>query len=587
MTPGGFIVRGVRWAGTESKTESSRTITPVLAGSLAAAATVCLLVSRRRRREKGLADAAAIADAERICRACEVLSASEDVGATALCNDALGHVACEGGLFIAYERPIDYGRRDSVDPRAKIDKWRAAPMALLPAPVERFAYATALETSRVMCKMLDAIATDYVWLERTFSELARIDEWTGKMLKLARLDDGGRRIRCHCVRADFMVEAGRLMNIEINAYAASLAGQAEAVSDTHRRLLAKYLGGPEGVGAGLDLVAPPNRPCAGLANSLASAAKAYVSAFSPLVCRPAIAVVSVAEEDNELDHRKLERYLFENHGFDTVRVTIAELIEMRKHEADLEEGQPLVLRLPGLERREIAVCYFRLCVWERYGLQGWRVREAIAKSRAVEVPSAATHLACLKRAQVEWSCKAGLDRLANGDALSSSEKDLIRRAALPQFALDTAASALLAQSAVSVHANRPFVCKPGRDGFGGGHPHIFDRSTVLKIATQACDSSIAGDARGWIVQACAKPRASPSLIVADTRDDRQPLVTSRPSIPELGIFVVGLYTPAHPSLPVEVIPARTVGHLVRSKHTDTKDGGLCRGNAVLDSPLLC
>ena len=32
--------------------------------------------------------------------------------------------------------------------------------------------------------------------------------------------------------------------------------------------------------------------------------------------------------------------------------------------------------------------------------------------------------------------------------------------------------------------------------------------------------------------------------------------------------------------------ARAVGHLVRSKHAGTDDGGVCRGNAVIDSPLL-
>lgn len=389
----------------------------------------------------------------------------------ALCNDALGHMACEGSLFIEYERDnsgkIDYGRHNRVDPRFKLKQWRIAPMTLLPTPISRVVYDLARDTSMAMCRLLDAISTDYAWLESTFRELSKLDEWTRRMLSLARLDDGGVRLRCHCVRADYMEEAGKLNTIEVNPFAASLAGHAESMSLTHRRLVAKYACADRDA---LSESFPANHPAAGFADCLASAVAAYENRFGRHCASapPVVAVITVAEEDNELDHRKLERCLYDKHGITVIRVTIAELIELLCAADDeiLAEGEPLVLQLSGIGECEVAVCYFRLCAWGRYGVEGWRVREAIANSRAVEVPSAAAHLAGLKRAQVEWSSKRGLDRL--GDKLSATDKEAILRVALPQFALDTAASALQAQSAISIDLNRAFVAKPVRQMFNLG-----------------------------------------------------------------------------------------------------------------------
>jgi len=180
---------------------------------------------------------------------------------------------------------------------------------------------------------------------------------------------------------------------------------------------------------------------------------------------------------------------------------------------------------------------------------------------------------------VAWSSKRGLDRLPT---LSDDDKSAVLSAALPQFALDRIGDRLAAQSAVSIDHARNFVAKPGRDGFGGGLPHIFDRPTVLRLATEACNAQ--GDQRGWIIQACARPLPRPSLLVlpdASTPDTVN--VAWRPSVPELGIFAVCL---AGPDLPPSHQGSAAVGHLVRSKHADTQDGGLCKGYAVLDSPLL-
>ncbi|KAJ8612856.1 hypothetical protein CTAYLR_002028 [Chrysophaeum taylorii] len=529
------------------------------------------LVRRRRRRRrrrarkeeeeeiarKALEEEEALERAVAVAAACAALSAHEDGRWEVLANDALAHVACEGGLFIAYERDpttgrIDYGRREVVDPRFKVDRWRAAPMALLPAPIERRMYAEARAVSGgAVLRVLDAVATDPEWLDVTFCELAKIDDWTRRMLELAKVR---KEIRCYCVRADYMFDT-KLSMIEVNTYAASLAGQADAVSATHRRLVGKYCGGSID-----DAVIPPNRAADGLADALADAAKAYQHRFRTTAT--VVLFATVAEEDNELDHRKLERRLWDAHRLVSVRYTVAQLVAKRL--------QGNVLVVDGLE---VAVCYFRLCAWDRYGPDGWSARETIARSRTVEVPSAAAHLAGLKRAQVEWSCKRGLDRLPG---VSDDDRNALLGVALPQFALDDAASAVRAQAAVNLDQSRPFVAKPGRDGFSGGH--IFDRAAIANLATRA---TLAGttnrDARGWIVQARACPRPRPSLVLEGGDDNL--LVSSRPSVPELGIFATALVTPDRRY-------ARSVGHLVRSKHVDANDGGICRGNAVLDSPLL-
>lgn len=507
------------------------------AGAVSAAAAVIIVLKRRRKKRRVPARYVELSKAE---------APAEEL--RELANDALGFLAAEGVMFIAYERQngkIDYGRSPTVDPTYKIEKWTTGPVALLPAPISASLYLEARRITASMVRLLDAAATDFQWLQQTFGKLAEMDDWTRQMLELAKLDDGGRRLRCHCVRADFMIESGRLVTIEMNPYAASLAGQAVAVSKVHDLLLKKYC----------DVTAPTNGACDGLADGLADAANAYDAAFKP-TRRSVVAFVTVAEEDNELDHRKIERSLLDRHGRVSRRVTIADLLG--RHAA---LDAPFVLA----NGDEVAVCYFRLCNWERYGDDGWQVRASIARSRCVEVPSAAAHLASLKRSQVEWS-SVGIDSLA----LSPSDKRDVLACAAPQFALDDPLQAQQAVATLDMDP-APFVAKPARDGFCGGAPHIFDKQTITDMAVRADK-----DAAGWIVQRCAQPTPRPSLVL----DPSAPaLVDSRPSIPELGIYGVALHAG-------RTSYTRAVGHLVRSKHVETKDGGICRGNAVLDSPLL-
>ena len=81
-----------------------------------------------------------------------------------------------------------------------------------------------------------------------------------------------------------------------------------------------------------------------------------------------------------------------------------------------------------------------------------------------------------------------------------------------------------------------------------------------------------------------RSKQSPSTAGEDQADAKPVLGVEcaiRPSVAELGIYVTGVKTSVRTGL-----QSKAVGHLMRSKDVRTSDGGVCRGNAVIDSPLL-
>jgi len=132
--------------------------------------------------------------------------------------------------------------------------------------------------------------------------------------------------------------------------------------------------------------------------------------------------------------------------------------------------------------------------------------------------------------------------------------------------------------------------------------HIFGRKKVLDL----CAKAIIGTdsrAKGLVIQALARPKPRPSLVLTakqlnvnnNSPSDDKPIAHLRPSVPELGIFVTAVIDAFQKKDKIDekknysyryVQAGQPIGHLVRSKHSDTNDGGLCRGNAIVDSPLL-
>ena len=495
-------------------------------------AVVWLLVRRRKEKRQKVG--------QKLARTWEKLMGDASLHLS-LVDDVLAHIAVEGSLLLGLERPIDYGREFEVDPRHKISDWYACPTAVLPAPIERKFFETAQRASLAMMRVIRA--ADLPWLQQTFRDLAATDEWTRRMLDLAAIPQ---RLRCDVVRADYMFDSEKVVHIETNTFAASLAGPGTAASRAHRRVLGKFCD-PSSL--------PSNDAAKGIADAMAKAVTLYETTYG--VENTVVLFVTVAEEDNELCHRHLERRLFDTYGIRSLRRTIAQLAAERRENGPLE-----VALVPDHDDVvEVSLAYFRLCAWERH-VNGWDVRRDLAVKRCIEVPSAASHLAGLKRAQVAWSKNPeGLLRLSRVD------QDVIRNVAVPQFALDDPIDAQRCVDALT-DDKTSFVAKAARDGLNG-QAHVFDRKPIRDLASRA----VHGDAtaKGLVVQALARPRPRPSLVIGPAND---PIV--RPSIPELGIFVTAVNNHA----------PRIVGHLVRSKHVDTDDGGLCKGNAIVDSPLV-
>jgi len=186
-------------------------------------------------------------------------------------------------------------------------------------------------------------------------------------------------------------------------------------------------------------------------------------------------------------------------------------------------------------------------------------------------------MAGLKLSQAAWAEPGRLEELA---ALSEADRQGLRRVFARQWALGKSAAVQEAREAL-LNSPGGFLAKPGRDGLGGS-PHKFEDAEVLELLAAAERGE--APATGWVVMEKVSPPVHPSLVL---RGDSEPsggdLFELRPSVGELGIFAAAV---ADAGQPTARLRSRATGHLLRSKHVLTSDGGVCRGNAVIDTPYL-
>jgi glutathione synthase len=437
--------------------------------------------------------------------------------------------------------------------------------------------------------------------------VGKADEFTGTLWR------GWKRIREHGVpaqplhlglfRSDYMLHAAEdrlaLKQVEFNTISSSFGPLSERVAAMHRNILAST----SYFSASPHLTAdnfPENSTTSGLVEGLVKAHEAYGVADARIL------FVVQPNERNVFDQRWLEYELLEKHQIHVVRQTLADLAVS----ASLNPSAcTLTITIPSPTNTspyEISTIYFRASYTpsDFPTPSYYDTRFLLERSRAIKCPSLPLQLAGGKKVQealtrpgvlerflgnegAKWGTRA-LDLTAHAAdiratwmsmwALDSEDADI--SAALDHFPAPGQGQGNVPPGTRLAHLKAPsLVLKPQREGGG---------NNVYREAIPAfLDTLPAEEREAWIAMEMIETprgvngylvRASPSSSGTDNGSTEKKVVRAE-VISELGFFGYALFGEG------EVVE-REVGWLVRTKGTDSNEGGVAAGFSVLDSVVL-
>ncbi|KAG2125780.1 glutathione synthase [Suillus clintonianus] len=481
-----------------------------------------------------------------------------------------------------------------------------APLSLIPAPFPRAQFQAARGLQSVYNVLYARIAMDTQFLDTVMGAeegVGKADEFTGTLWR------GWKNIREYGVvqplhlglfRSDYLLHAAEdrlaLKQVEFNTISSSFGPLSERAAAMHRNILAST----SYFSASPYLTAdnfPENSTTSGLAEGLAKAHAAYG------VQDARILFVVQPNERNVFDQRWLEYELLEKHQICVIRQTLADLaisasLDPSTHALTITHASP------NPSPYEISAIYFRASYTpsDFPAPSYYDTRFLLERSRAIKCPSLPLQLAGGKKVQEALTRPGVLERFLSNEGakwgthaldLTAHATD-IRATWMGMWALDsndTDIVAALDHLQVPEQGNVPpgtrlarlkassLVLKPQREGGG---------NNVYREAIPAfLDSLPAEEREAWIAMEMIETprgvsgylvRASPSSSDPNEGSTEKKVVRTE-VISELGIFGYALFGAG------EVVE-REVGWLVRTKGTESNEGGVAAGFSVLDSVIL-
>jgi glutathione synthase len=437
--------------------------------------------------------------------------------------------------------------------------------------------------------------------------VGKADEFTGTLWR------GWKRIREHGVpaqplhlglfRSDYMLHAAEdrlaLKQVEFNTISSSFGPLSERVAAMHRNILAST----SYFSASPHLTAdnfPENSTTSGLVEGLVKAHEAYGVADARIL------FVVQPNERNVFDQRWLEYELLEKHQIHVVRQTLADLAVS----ASLNPSTcTLTITIPSPTNTspyEISTIYFRASYTpsDFPTPSYYDTRFLLERSRAIKCPSLPLQLAGGKKVQEALTRPGVLERFLGNEGAKWGTRALdltahaadIRATWMSMWALDSEDADIsvaldhlpapgqgqgnVPPGTRLAHLKAPsLVLKPQREGGG---------NNVYREAIPAfLDTLPAEEREAWIAMEMIETprgvngylvRASPSSSGTDNGSTEKKVVRTE-VISELGFFGYALFGEG------EVVE-REVGWLVRTKGTDSNEGGVAAGFSVLDSVVL-
>ena len=422
------------------------------------------------------------------------------------------------------------------------------PISLLPTSFSRPAFVQALDLATHYNTLVDRVSQDTHFLHEALAQTRTADSFTGRLMDIhgQLLSEGiTQDIQLGLHRSDYMLDmtTGALLQVEMNTISSSFAGLGALTSKLHRYLVGRF--GQE-LGLSIENV-PDNSAADDFAEGLG---KAWLEYGDP---NAAVLMIVHGNETNMYDQHWLSFKLYESFGAKVVRRTFAEV----NAEAKLDDKRTLVIG-----GQPIGVVYYRSGYSPNDYLSDgdWDARLLMERSTAVKCPSISYHLVGVKKIQQELAKPGVLERfLQDTEAIAK-----LRESFAGLWSLETDGSSEILEEAVAKPEG--FVLKPQREG-GGNNIYGKDVATTIKKLKQE-------ELAGYILMQRIFPAVHDSYLVRDGVWRRAKTIS------ELGIFGTYLRNGTK-----EVLN-KQAGHLIRSKVSDSDEGGVAAGYGVLDSPYL-
>ncbi|KAI9653352.1 MAG: hypothetical protein M1831_006057 [Alyxoria varia] len=515
-----------------------------------------------------------------------------------------------------------------------------APITLFPSLFPMGCFNEALIIQTAYNELYANIARDEEWLGSVITQLAEIDDFIAKLwhIHLKVKEEGYiQPLSLGLFRSDYMLhipsEAPEnteslntpptIKQVEFNTIASSFGGLSSRVSSLHRYLLqtAAY---PRSAAQVLrPELFPTNASIEKLAAGLASAHRAYGRPITGKL--PCVLFIVQGNERNVFDQKHIEYALFAQQKIKVFRVPFDKIQEQTEIVEDQERA--LIYKPPAFwaeEGRayEVTTVYLRAgyAPSEYEGRNGdngkaWRNRHYLERSRAIKCPTILTQLAGCKKVQQILATPSDdkpsgsiLDRFLPYPSMSAR----LRGTFAPMYPLDSATDAgREGQSLALNHETaKNFVMKPQREG-GGNNIYGISMTKVLQSLQ---------DQREWakyilmrLIQTPAPPQRN--VIMRDGKLQEGGVVC------ELGVFGTCLWRQstggkdsqtsgdgvqsagekrkreeAEGRTPDDddemdddqpaIIENEEAGYLLRTKGTDSEEGGVAAGFGAIDSVCL-
>lgn len=424
-----------------------------------------------------------------------------------------------------------------------------APLACMPVPFPRQRFLQAKAVMPIFNQMVDRVASDEAYLENTLAAAATFDEFTKQLLQVLRSTRQVRQARADqelalgVHRSDYMLDepSGCFLQVELNTIASSFGCLSSLTTQLHTYICSKA--------PGMDpSLLPPNAAKEGIAAALAAAVKAHGAADGVMV------MIVQPGERNAYDQQWLQLELWERHRVRTLRCSLQDIAV----EAELSpEGAMSIRGSP------VSLVYFRAGYTpvDYPSQQEWKARELIETSNAAKCPTVAYQLAGTKKVQQDLATPGVLERFT----ATPQEARQIRGFFAGLWSLDNLQDPSTADVVAEAIRNpEAFVLKPQREGGGN---NLYGDELVEKLrAAEGLSAFI-------LMQKILPPRQRSVLV-------RNGEWREADTVSELGIYGTFLRRGKQQLLNEEV------GHLVRTKASDSNEGGVASGFAVLDSPYL-
>jgi len=305
---------------------------------------------------------------------------------------------------------------------------------------------------------------------------------------------------------------------------------------------------------------PDNAPISGIAAGIATAISLYkqtqVLPSGDADAQRHVCCLFLVQpnEQNEFDQRHLEFELWDKHQIPVVRATLEEM------QAAQFDAQSRLLQLRGME---VGVVYFRAgyAPTDFTSEKHWDARLLLERSAAVKCPSAAYQLVGAKKIQQVLARPGVVERFLSAEAAAR-----VRRCFTGLYGLGDGSVDATEAKQRALAAPNDYVLKPQREGGGNNH---YDETMVEMLKTSS-DAQL----QAYILMDIIKAPIAPALFM---RDDEALETEATTELGTYGVCIANSET---------ILESKTVGHLLRSKMSSSKETGVAAGFGVLDSPVL-